>query len=103
MPEYGKVEITESLLDSYVRKYNDIFGKGKGLKGKGEWGFARKLAGLTMLKVNKTRGYGVKDINAGLVYLISNPSFPNHIKVGMTLDLKKRLNSYQTYDPFRQF
>jgi hypothetical protein len=37
------------------------------------------------------------------VYLIENPVFPEHLKVGMTIDLTQRLNIYQTYDPFRRF
>jgi hypothetical protein len=42
-------------------------------------------------------------MHAGLVYLIENPAFPEHYKVGMTINLKQRLSQYQTYDPYRKF
>lgn len=35
--------------------------------------------------------------------MISNKSFPEHVKIGMTLDVIERLEQYQTYDPYRQF
>jgi hypothetical protein len=45
----------------------------------------------------------VKEQNAGFVYVIENPSFPEHYKIGMTVDLETRLDAYQTYDPYRKF
>jgi predicted GIY-YIG superfamily endonuclease len=42
-------------------------------------------------------------IKCGFVYIISNPSFPNKYKVGITTDVLQRLNTYQTYDPYRMF
>ncbi len=37
------------------------------------------------------------------VYVISNNAFPNEYKVGVALNLKQRLNSYQTSDPNRGY
>lgn len=58
--------------------------------------YALKLAGLNLLK------YGGL-ATSGFVYCISNPSFPGYVKIGITKDVKKRLASYQTYDPHRAY
>lgn len=34
---------------------------------------------------------------------MTNPAFPNHFKIGSSIDVKKRINSYQSYSPFRDF
>lgn len=39
----------------------------------------------------------------GFVYVVESPSFPGWVKIGSTLDLKGRINSYQTYSPFADF
>ena len=39
----------------------------------------------------------------GYVYVISNHSWPNIYKVGIAKDPKRRLNSYQTSDPYRAY
>jgi len=40
---------------------------------------------------------------SGYVYIISNPAFKGKYKIGIASDPKKRLNSYQTSDPARNF
>jgi hypothetical protein len=35
--------------------------------------------------------------------MIQNPAFPGYCKIGVTIDLHKRLSQYQTYDPHRSF
>lgn len=40
---------------------------------------------------------------SGYLYIISNVNFPNWIKVGVTKDLKSRLQNYQTASPFRNY
>jgi hypothetical protein len=42
-------------------------------------------------------------VKEGYVYCISNPAHPGWIKVGKALSIDKRLNSYQTYSPHRDF
>jgi len=37
------------------------------------------------------------------VYIISNPNFANTFKVGRTNDAYRRLNTFQTYTPYRDF
>ena len=37
------------------------------------------------------------------VYVISHPNYPGKFKVGVTVNIKKRLNKYQTSDPDRSY
>lgn len=39
----------------------------------------------------------------GQVYVITNPNFPEWVKVGMAVDSEDRLNGYQTSSPFRNY
>jgi len=39
----------------------------------------------------------------GQVYIITNPSFPEWVKVGMAIDAEDRLRGYQTSSPFRDY
>lgn len=95
----GNYNITEELLVAFVDTYSALGTGGK----KHSVRFARKLAGLSFLKHKLSLGYSFKDIKEGIVYFIENPAWPGLIKVGMTIDLDKRLSSYQTYSPYRDF
>lgn len=112
LPKAGNFIITEELIDEYQRVYNSIYQKiGTPLKA-GNRNYARKLAGIFLLKENQKRTGLTKEIkvkntsykeNCGILYIISNKSFPNCYKVGITKNLDKRLQSYQTYDPYRAY
>ena len=39
----------------------------------------------------------------GYVYIISNPAWPDWIKIGMAVDAEDRLNGYQTSSPMRDY
>ena len=39
----------------------------------------------------------------GQVYVMTNPNFPEWVKVGMAIDAKDRINAYQTSSPFRDY
>ena len=39
----------------------------------------------------------------GFVYVAFNPTWPGTCKVGVSVDISKRLGSMNTSDPFRQF
>lgn len=81
-----------------------LFGtEGRGTASTSNRRFARRLAGRTLLNLNFSRGARFSELKAGILYLIENPAFPDHYKVGMTINLKQRLAQYQTYDPYRQF
>ena len=104
IPYNGIFQITEFQLTKYMEYYSEIFGKkGTGLKTKSNARFARRMAGLTLLKTNFNRKVKFNQLKAGLVYMIGNPQFPDHYKLGMTIELNSRLDSYQTYDPYRRF
>lgn len=99
IPKTGIIEITEELLKIYIDTYS-IFSKGNG---KYNYNFARKLTGLTLLKTNLARGGTYNTIKEGLIYIITNPSWKDYFKVGMTIDLDGRLKSYQTYSPHKDY
>jgi len=40
---------------------------------------------------------------SGYLYIIQNPAWPNWLKIGITDNLDKRLQSYQTSSPFRDY
>ena len=40
---------------------------------------------------------------SGYLYIITNPNIKGWVKVGITENLDKRLQQYQTADPFRGF
>lgn len=100
IPPYKSFDITEDMLSEYVKVYGNLDGGGKR---KFEYGLARKFAGLNILGLKFSRGSKVKDGKEGMVYLIANPAWPEHLKIGMTIDVDDRLASYQTYDPFKAF
>ena len=95
--------ITEEHLVHYMHGYVKFLGKTSFDLRSTDYRYTRKLAGLTLLKHNVELGASVNEIKAGIVYVIENPIFPEHYKIGMTVDLPARLSTYQTYDPFRRF
>lgn len=42
-------------------------------------------------------------IKQGYVYVVSNPAWPEWVKIGMAVDAEDRCRSYQTSSPFRDF
>ena len=96
-------EITEEHIIAYMHAYVHILKKKSFKLDTSDYRYSRKLAGLTLLKYLQSLDKNVKDQNAGFVYVIENPSFPEHYKIGMTVDLETRLDTYQTYDPYRKF
>lgn len=105
IPQEGIFEITSNMIDAFYNIYREVNPpKGKFEPSAGDLRYSRRLAGLSLMKLCLDRGkqYGQKP-KCGVVYLISNPAFPGKYKIGITQDLYKRLSSYQTYDPYRQF
>ncbi len=104
IPSTGAIHITEqNMLEFMVLYSKHLSTNGENKLNNSNFRYARKLAGVSLLKENHNRGIAPSDIDAGIVYLIENPAFPGVYKVGMTIDLVSRLNQYQTYDPKRQF
>ena len=96
-------QIEEEHINVYIECYHNIFGKTNTGLSKNQLSLARKIAGINLLKYNFEMGAKFSDMKAGIVYLIQNPCFPDHLKVGMTIDLPSRLNAYQVCDPYRRF
>jgi len=44
-----------------------------------------------------------EDTTEGEVYVITNPAFPDWVKIGMAVDSEDRLKGYQTGDPYRSY
>ena len=96
-------EITEEHLVNFMHTYVHGFDRNPFALNTSGYRYARKLAGLSLLKHNVSLGASVNEIKAGMVYVIENEVYPDHYKIGMTVDLDSRINSYQTYDPLKRF
>lgn len=95
IPSIGAFEITESLVQDYVFLYGKLSGRSTGVGTKSNLKYARRLAGLNLLKESISRGIKPTEIKAGHIYLISNKAFPLHYKIGVSFDSEKRLAQYQ--------
>lgn len=51
---------------------------------------------------NKMRGKQI-DIPEGFIYIVSNPAWPEWLKVGETVDFENRLKAYQTSGPLNDY
>lgn len=51
---------------------------------------------------NGKRAYGISR-EYGYIYLVSNPAWPDKLKLGVTVDIPSRLKTYQTSSPFRDY
>lgn len=100
IPRESNFDITENIINEYVKCYHNLHGK---KNGKYDFKYARKLAGINLLKLKISEGETYKSCKEGILYFIENPAFPEHYKVGMTVDLPSRLKSYQVYDPHQLF
>ena len=47
--------------------------------------------------------YKLDSIKEGYVYAITNPAWPEWVKIGMAIDADDRCNGYQTTSPFRDY
>lgn len=99
LPKEGLFEINEELLQVYRTLYNKNLGKVDWVEADN----ARKYAGLSLLAIKYSRGSKIRNTKEGFVYFITNPAWPNKVKVGLTGNYIKRLANYQTYDPYRSY
>jgi hypothetical protein len=57
-----------------------------------------------LLKIKyKQNNLSAKGIKEGFVYAISNPAFPDYVKIGSSIDVYSRLDTYQTSSPYRDY
>lgn len=99
IPEFGDFEITEILLYQMGRLYASL---GNGIVNQSSL-HSRKFSGLSLLNLKLSRGIKPSDMKEGLIYLITNPAWPEYTKVGITTNLDNRLSTYQTSDPLRLY
>ena len=80
-----------------VRKRNYICRKCDSIKGKRNRlkRLALQLSSYTLKNYSK--------VKEGYVYVISNPAWPDWVKVGMAIDADDRCSSYQTSSPLRDY
>lgn len=112
IPEIGYFLIDEKLCSEYDNTFKELFpSKNTKLKNH-KIKFNNKLTRISLLNCLKQRKYEEdynvtkrfkSENNFGILYIISNPSFPNFIKLGITSNLNNRLKTYQTCDPYRSF
>ena len=102
VPASGKFEVTEDVIYAYFFYYRQL-GGGVSAGTNSNVKYARRLAGLNLLKENLSRGVKASEIKAGHIYLISSPAYVDYYKVGVSYDCHTRLAQYQTYSPFRDF
>lgn len=101
---YQPFDIEEHHLVLFMNAYARVFNNGSTeLSTISNLRYARKLAGLSLMKLNIHLGSKLRDIKSGMVYLLENSIFPEHYKVGITVDIDARLSQYQTSDPYRRF
>ena len=55
---------------------------------------------VTLLLLHYKKDAQVKE---GYVYVITNPAWPDWVKIGMAIDAEDRLNGYQTSSPMRDY
>lgn len=113
IPEKGIFEVTSELINYAFHEWNRLYHPTYSEKLKPTAiRYGKKIAGINMMKLNLERTDYISDIKVksnknsikcGIVYVITNESFPGYYKVGITMDLDSRLKTYQTYDPFRRF
>jgi hypothetical protein len=109
VPESGSFTISKELIDLYQLVYKSLYEKNDSQLKSSNKSYARKLAGVFLMKESLSRDNATKITNKklknnnGIIYVVSNPSFPNCYKIGITKNLHKRLQNYQTYDPFRAY
>lgn len=110
IPSEGQFKVTSDLIDAFHSAYHGLFGKAGGNTKRSNLQYAKRLAGLSLVKLNAERAETIlkpskrrDNSGSGFVYIISNPAFANCFKIGFTKDLVARLTSYQMYDPNRNF
>jgi len=100
IPSEGSFIIDEDLVKEYIVAYKSVCNNKKGLSGLSEKRLARKIAALNLMITLDSRN---EKYECGFVYVIANPAWPEHLKIGMTTEMNDRLASYQTGDPHRKY
>ena len=98
IPPIGNFNITEELLRNLSLKYHIVANKMPKYNS-----MSRRNSGVALLNLKIKRNIPSASINEGLIYLISNPAWPDYVKIGMSINLRNRLSTYNTSDPHRSY
>lgn len=91
--------IDTDLVSRYVSTYALFSNNKKDLKGS-NLRYAKKLAAINLLKFLRANK---RKYTEGFIYIISNPAWPDKVKVGMSVDPLERLSTFNTGDPYRAY
>jgi predicted GIY-YIG superfamily endonuclease len=110
IPEFGTFEVTHDIIDAFYDEYGHQYARTTKKIKSNNIRYAKKLAALSLIKLNEKRREIVEvpikknpTSKSGFVYVISNEAFPDFYKIGITRNVKTRLNTYQTCDPLRRY
>jgi hypothetical protein len=99
--------ITEKQINAFIRIYDtySTFGETKyqNYSKRINYTFSRKMAGRDLIRFKQQIGAKANQCQEGFIYSIGNPAWPNFLKLGRTTDVIKRLATYQTYSPHRDY
>lgn len=96
----GNFKITKELIEQFGKLYS---GKPLNTGDTAQVRYNNKLSALSLIKEKRLAGIPAKDIQEGFIYIVSNPAWDGYYKVGVSLDPRDRLKSYQTSSPFQDF
>lgn len=89
--------ITKYVIDEYIKAYASLSIKSHN---NFDYRLASKIACMNLVEFKKANKIPCKE---GFAYIVTNPAWPNHYKVGMSKHVKKRVQTYQTYSPYRDY
>lgn len=112
LPREGSFEVTKDLIDISHDIGNELFSQNGRKQKPSDLRFRKRISGLTLMHLKSERDAVEENFTlkksrlihtCGFVYIIKNPNYIGHFKLGITSDVEKRIKSYQTYDPNRSF
>lgn len=99
IPSSGNFDVSEEMLNLFSSTYCSL-NKSCYVQ---TASVSRRYAGICLINLKLSRNIKPKDIKDGFVYLITNPAWEEYTKVGISVDIYRRLASYQTSDPLRAY
>lgn len=93
-------DITPDLIVECSKVYLELSNTKAKKVSLGDLRYNVKLLCLSLIKFKQENKLPIKE---GFIYFIANKAWPNYFKIGMSANPKKRLASYQTYSPFRDY
>lgn len=93
-------DITSDLIVECSKVYLELSNTKAKKVSLGDLRYNVKLLCLSLIKFKQENKLPIEE---GFIYFIANKAWPNYFKIGMSANPKKRLASYQTYSPFRDY